>query len=90
MEIVFPNIARMVESITVIMTDFFITYLPMRKGGMRFLFSDEMPDANGTTLRHGDAEQIGKHDDIDTIGACGKSFDSQHMNEKVITTCEEL
>ena len=49
---------------------------------MRFLFSDEMPDANGTTLRHGDAEQIGKHDDIDTIGACGKSFDSQHIDEE--------
>ena len=25
------------------------------ESGMRFLFSDEMPDANGTTLRHGDA-----------------------------------
>lgn len=52
------------------------------ESGMRFLFSDEMPDANGTTLRHGDAEQIGKHDDIDTIGACGKSFDSQHIDEE--------
>ena len=52
------------------------------ESGMGFLFSDEMPDANGTTLRHGDAEQIGKHDDIDTIGACGKSFDAQHIDEE--------
>ena len=63
--------------------DGFLHYIfTHEESGMRFLFSDEMSDANGTTLRHGDAEQIGKHDDVDTIGACGKSFDSQHIDEE--------
>ena len=51
------------------------------EGGVRFLLAYQMPDADGAALRHGDAEQIGEHDDVDTIGAGGERFDSQHVDE---------
>ena len=49
---------------------------------MRFSLSDEMTDTDGASLCHGNAEEVGEHDNVDAVGTGGQCFDAQHIDEK--------
>ena len=53
-----------------------------KEGSMRFSLSDEMTDADGASLCHGNAEEVGEHDNVDAVGTGGQCFDAQHIDEK--------
>ena len=55
--------------------------LAHEEGRAGFSFANQMADADGSALRHGDAEQVAEHDDVDTIRTRGKRLDTQHVDE---------